>query len=115
MLEKIRPNNQQNLFKTRLADLINLGHLLVKLENKLSWDKIELEFQNLYSEQGRFSIPIIKITGLLLLKDMFKESNEPVVERLIENKDICESRVKIAVEYTAKMERNIFQIICFKV
>ena len=88
MLGKIRPNNQQNLLKTRLADFINLGHPLVKLANELSWDKIELAFQNFYSEQGRLSIPFIKIAGLLLLKDMFKESNEPVVKIWIENVDI---------------------------
>ncbi len=47
--------------------------------------KIEFEFQNLYSEQGRPSIPIRKIAGLLLLKEMFKESDESVVDRWIEN------------------------------
>ena len=92
MLGKIRSNNQQNLIKTRLVDFINLGHPLVKLANELSWDKIELAFQNLYSEQGRLSIPFIKIVGLLLLKDMFKESIEPVVKRWIENVDILISR-----------------------
>jgi IS5 family transposase len=46
---------------------------------------MELEFQNLYSVQGRPSIPIRKIAGLLLLKEMFKESYESVVERWIEN------------------------------
>ncbi len=46
---------------------------------------MEFEFQNLYSEQGRPSIPIRKIAGLLLLKEMFKESDESVVERWIEN------------------------------
>lgn len=85
MLGKINPDSQQNLFKTRLTDLINLGHPLVKLANEVSWDKMELEFQNLYSEQGRPSIPIRKIAGLLLLKEMFKESDESVVERWIEN------------------------------
>ena len=44
-----------------------------------------IAFQNLYSEQGRPSIPIRKIAGLLLLKEMFKESDESVVERWIEN------------------------------
>ena len=58
MLGKIKPDSQQNLFKTRLTDLINLGHPLVKLANEVSWDKMELEFQNLYSVQGRPSIPI---------------------------------------------------------
>jgi IS5 family transposase len=85
MLGKIKRNNQQNLFKTRLTDLINLGHPLVKLADEVSWDKMEFEFQNLYSEQGRPSIPIRKIAGLLLLKEMFKESDESVVERWIEN------------------------------
>ena len=85
MLGKIKPDFQQNLFKTRLTDLINLEHPLVKLSQEFSWDKMELEFQNLYSEQGRPSIPIRKIAGMLLLKEMFKESDESVVERWIEN------------------------------
>ncbi len=85
MLGKIKPDLQQNLFKTRLIDLINLEHPLVKLADELSWDKMEFEFKNLYSEQGRPSVPIRKIAGLLLLKEMFKESDESVVERWIEN------------------------------
>lgn len=85
MLGKIKPDFQQNLFQTRLTDLINLGHPLVKLAHELDWNKMELEFQKLYSEQGRPSIPIRKIAGLLLLKEMFKESDESVVERWIEN------------------------------
>lgn len=85
MLGKIKPDFQQNLFQTRLTDLINLGHPLVKLAHELDWNKMELEFQKLYSYQGRPSIPIRKIAGLLLLKEMFKESDESVVERWIEN------------------------------
>jgi IS5 family transposase len=85
MLGKIKPDLQQNLFQTRLTELINLGHPLVKLAQELDWNKMEFEFQNLYSEQGRPSIPIRKIAGLLLLKEMFKESDESVVERWIEN------------------------------
>ena len=82
MLGKIKSDSQQNLFKTRLTDLINLGHPLVNLAAEVSWDKMEKEFQNLYSDQGRPSIPIRKIAGLLLVKEMFKEirdklKNEP--------------------------------------
>ena len=43
MLGKIKPDLQQNLFKTRLIDLINLEHPLVKLADELSWDKMEFE------------------------------------------------------------------------
>lgn len=85
MLGRIQINLQQNLFKTRLTELINLGHPLVKLAQEISWDKMESEFENLYSHQGRPSIPIRKIAGMLLLKEMFKESDESVVERWIEN------------------------------
>ena len=85
MLGKIKPTIQQDLFKTRLTDLINLSHPLVKLADELSWDKMESEFQDLYSDKGRPSIPIRKIAGLLLLKSMFNESDESVVERWIEN------------------------------
>ena len=58
MLGKIKPDFQQNLFKTRLTDLINPSHPLVKLAGEIFWDKMELEFQSLYSNLGRPSIPI---------------------------------------------------------
>jgi len=85
MLGKIKQDFQQNLFKTRLTELINMDHPLVKLAQEISWDKIEEEFSGLFSEQGRPSIAIRKIAGMLLLKEMFKESDESVVERWIEN------------------------------
>ena len=85
MLGKIKVDFQQNLFKMRLTDFIDLAHPLVKLAGEISWDGMEQKFENLYSEQGRPSIPIRKIAGLLLLKEMFNESDESVVERWIEN------------------------------
>ena len=36
MLGKIKADLQENLFKIRLSDLINLGHPLVKLDNEVS-------------------------------------------------------------------------------
>ncbi|MCC9033035.1 IS5 family transposase [Chryseobacterium sp. C-39] len=85
MLGKIKPDLQQNLFKTRLTELINMEHPLVKLANEISWDEMEAEFEKLFSQGGRPSIAIRKIAGMLLLKEMFKESDETVVERWIEN------------------------------
>jgi transposase, IS5 family len=85
MLGKLKPDFQQNLFQTRLSELVNLAHPLVKLSQEMDWAKIELELQDLYSSQGRPSIPLRKIVGLLLLKQVFKESDESVVERWIEN------------------------------
>ncbi|WP_326983158.1 transposase [Chryseobacterium sp. MYb264] len=85
MLGKIREDLQQNLFKTRLTELINMEHPVVKLAGEISWDKMESEFEKLFSENGRPSIAIRKIAGMLLLKEMFKESDESVIERWIEN------------------------------
>lgn len=85
MLGKIKQDLQQNLFKTRLTELINIDHPLVKLAHEISWDKIEAEFEGLFSKEGRPSIAVRKIAGMLLLKEMFKESDESVVERWIEN------------------------------
>ena len=79
MLGKIKPDFQKNLFKTRLKDLINTEQPLVKLADKVSWDKMEIEFRNLYSEERIPSIPIIKIAGLLLFKKRFNESDESVL------------------------------------
>ena len=42
MLGKIKPDLQQNLFKTRLTDLIKLGHPLVKLADEIAWIKWSL-------------------------------------------------------------------------
>ena len=61
-----------------------MEHPLVKLAQEISWDKMEAEFETLFSEQGRPSVAIRKIAGMLLLKEMFKESDESVVERWIE-------------------------------
>jgi IS5 family transposase len=85
MLGKLKPDFQQNLFQTRLTDLINLNHPLVKLSKEISWDNLEFSLSDLYSTQGRPSVAIRKIAGLLILKEMFKKSDESVVEFWIEN------------------------------
>ena len=53
MLGKLKPDFQQNLFQTRLTDLINLNHPLVKLAKEISWDNLEFSLADLYSTQGR--------------------------------------------------------------
>ena len=75
-MEEKNSNFRKIYLKTRLTDLINLLHPLLKLADEVSWHKMEITFQILYSEQGRSLIPIRKIAGLLLLKVMFKESDK---------------------------------------
>ncbi|MBE4947325.1 hypothetical protein [Chryseobacterium culicis] len=65
MLGKIRRDLQQNLFKTKLTEIINTEHPLVKLAGEISWDKMESELEKLFSENGRPSIAIRKIARML--------------------------------------------------
>ena len=85
MLGKIDRNPPLDMFKTPLVNFINKNHELVHLAHQINWQEIEDEFAPLYSETGSPSIPIRKIGGLLILKRMFNESDESVIQRWIEN------------------------------
>lgn len=85
MIGKIDKTPQLNLFEVPLKSFINLRHELVILSQKINWDEVEKDFENYYSEIGRPSIPIRKLVGLLLLKQVYNESDENVVARWIEN------------------------------
>ncbi len=57
----------------------------MKLADEISWDKMEEECGRLFPEKRRPSAAIRKIAGMLLLKEMFEENDENIVERWIED------------------------------
>ncbi len=74
------------LFEFRLAQIINLKHELCVLAGEIDWTVFELEFGPHYSEgKGRPAKPIRLLVGLHYLKHAFNESDESVVDRLLEN------------------------------
>jgi IS5 family transposase len=74
------------MFKIPLKQFIQEGHKLVLLAKKIDWDNIETQLGNYYcTDNGRPCVPIRTIAGILLLKRMFNESDESVIERWIEN------------------------------
>jgi transposase, IS5 family len=85
MLKKLPKQPQLELFKTVLVSFINPEHELCLLAKKINWDELEKEFAPLYGTVGRPSIPIRTIVGLLLLKQMYNQGDETVVERYLEN------------------------------
>ena len=86
MIGKIDKNPQLEMFRTPLVHFINESHELVKLSKKIDWDQLEREFEVYYCQNnGRPGIPIRLITGIVLLKRMFNESDESVLDRWIEN------------------------------
>lgn len=85
MIGKIEKIPQLNLFEIPLITFINLQHELVILSHKINWNEVEEYFSKYFSEIGRPSVPIRKLVGLLLLKQVYNESDENVVDRWIEN------------------------------
>ena len=86
MIQKIDKAPQLDMFKTPLKHFIQEEHKLVQLSKRINWDRIEAELSNYYCiDNGRPGSPIRLVSGMLLLKRMFNESDESVIERWVEN------------------------------
>ena len=68
--------NQRELFRTRLEDLINPNHELALLAKKIDWQYFEDEFTPYYSEVGAPSVPIRTMVGCLILKHLYNLGDE---------------------------------------
>lgn len=86
MVQKIDKTPQLEIFRTPIVHFIKENHELVLLSKKIDWDSLEKKLSVYYCEtNGRPSIPIRTIAGILMLKRMFDESDESILERWIEN------------------------------
>jgi IS5 family transposase len=86
MVQKIDKTPQLEMFRTPLQHFIKEGHKLVLLTKKINWDNLEDQLSNYYClDNGRPGVPIRTIAGMLLLRRMFNESDESVIERWVEN------------------------------
>jgi len=86
MIGKTDKEPQLNIFKIPLVQFIDTNHELCLLSKKIDWDKVEEDFSEYYCvDNGRPSIPIRKIVGVILLKRAYNQSDESVVERWMEN------------------------------
>lgn len=74
------------LFISRLDELINLKHPLVRLAGLIDWPEIERTFgASFTSGRGRPALPPRLVAGLLYLQHTFDASDEAVVSTWIEN------------------------------
>lgn len=85
MIGKLKKEAQLDIFKVQLTRLVNDAHELCKLCSEIDWTGLETDLAVYYSENGRPSIPIRTMVGMLYLKNMFNLSDESVVARWIEN------------------------------
>src|ERR671929_2327912 len=77
---------QEDLFRARLENLVDLRHPLVRLAKLIDWRRFEAEFGPLYTEaSGRSGLPTRLMVGLHLLKHMDRLSDEAVCARYLDS------------------------------
>jgi len=81
-----RDGGQRDLFKSRLDQIINLQHELVRLSRVIDWDFLEKKLGAVYDDDpGRPPLPTRLMAGLAILKHMHNLSDEVLCDRWIEN------------------------------
>lgn len=76
-------SGSNDLFRSRLDQIINMKHELVRLGQKIDWQWIDGELADRFSEHGRPATETRFMVGLLILKHMFGLSDEGVCERWV--------------------------------
>jgi IS5 family transposase len=86
MQPKKQSNNDYDLFRSALEQIINIDHPLVKLSKSIDWDAFDNELGKLYApSRGAPGLPTRLMVGIHYLKHTFNESDESVVARWLEN------------------------------
>jgi transposase, IS5 family len=81
-----RETGEQDLFRSRLDQIINMKHELVKLAQTISWPAIEATCGEAYTEgPGMPPLPTRLMAGLAILKHTFDLSDEELCARWVEN------------------------------
>jgi Transposase domain (DUF772). len=86
MKHRPRPPEQNDLFRPRLVDMIDMRHELVTLAGLIDWEFFEREWAGFFpSTIGRPATSSRLVAGLLYLQHAFRLSDEAVVARWVEN------------------------------
>ena len=85
MLGKPTHQDQLELLKATLKQIIDLKHPLLILAKAIPWKTLEGKLKHLYSNTGAPSHPLRKMVGMLLLQRIYNLSDERVVALWKEN------------------------------
>src|SRR5216683_1289839 len=81
-----RATGEQDLFRSRLDQIIDLKHPLVALGRTVDWGFLEREFGEVYTDDpGHPPLPTRLMAGLAILKHTYDLSDEVLCERWVEN------------------------------
>ena len=79
-------SGEQDLFRSRLDQVINMDHALVKLARTIDWRFLEEKFGAVYKDgPGQPPLPTRLMAGLAILKHTYNFSDEVVCELWLEN------------------------------
>jgi transposase, IS5 family len=81
-----RESGEQDLFRSRLDQVINMDHALVKLARTIDWRFLEEKFGAVYKDgAGQPPLPTRLMAGFAILKHTYNLSDEVVCELWLEN------------------------------
>ena len=81
-----RESGEQDLFRSRLDQIIDTKHALVKLARTIDWRFLEERFGEVYTDSpGQPPLPTRLMAGLAILKHTYDLSDEVLCERWVEN------------------------------
>lgn len=81
-----RETGEQDLFRSRLDQIINMRHELVRLAQAIDWPLLEGRFGEVYCDgPGMPPLPTRLMAGLAILKHTFDLSDEELCARWVEN------------------------------
>ena len=77
---------QANLFKVLLRDIVYPQHELILLRDAIDWERFEKVLEPVYCQNnGRPSIPVRMMVGLMMLRTMYGLSDQEVLDGWVEN------------------------------
>jgi len=81
-----RDSGQNDLFRARLDQIVDMGHPLAQLGRVIDWRFLEQRFGAVYSDKpGQPPLPTRLMAGLSILKHMHDLSDEDLCARWVEN------------------------------
>ncbi|KMK66013.1 Transposase domain (DUF772) [Puniceibacterium sp. IMCC21224] len=86
MKHRSRPEEQDDLLRPRLVDMIDMRHELVKLADLIDWEFFDREWAGFFpSATGRPATPPRLVAGLMYLQHAYRLSDEAVIARWVDS------------------------------
>jgi IS5 family transposase len=86
MRPREQSKGQDDLFRSRLDQIIDMKHELVRLAGMVAWPLLDQNFGDMYTDgPGQPPLPTRLMAGLSILKHTFDLSDEELVRRWVEN------------------------------